>query len=246
MFCTENFAECSSLSFVQVSVADGPCLGIAAVAAICAFSFFFIVGSAGRSGGGSRSPHRGSARSVSAATPASTWTAPPPAWTSDSSDEKNILSTARVADVSRSLDAELEIASVCQPRDLEPSARRGVLEVESVIDDEYHRKCLFDEYLRVTSEERCQGTRAKLTLNIDAGEEDEQALPRTQCYREESSDCVLSQRAESQCLDVAVLQRWKQRSKSLASDAAPGETLCASWPYVDEGWRNACAGHTVA
>ena len=48
--------------------------------------------------------------------------------TSDSSDEKNIISTAGVADVSRSLDAELEIASVCQPRDLEPSARRGVLQ----------------------------------------------------------------------------------------------------------------------
>ena len=45
-----------------------------------------------------------------------------------------------------------------------------MLQDESVIDDEYHRKCPFDEYLRVTSEERCQGTRAKLTLNIDAGE----------------------------------------------------------------------------
>ena len=73
--------------------------------------------------------------------------------TFDSSDEKNIISTAGVADVSRSLDAELEIASVCPPRDLEPSARRGVLQEESVIDARYHRKCPFDEYLRVTPEE---------------------------------------------------------------------------------------------
>ena len=168
--------------------------------------------------------------------------------TSDSSDEEDIVSTARVADVSRSLDAELEIASVCQPRDLEPSARRGVLQVESVIDDEYHRKCPFDEYLRVTREEGCQRTRAKWTLNIDAGEEDEQALPRTQCYREESSDCVLPQRAKSQCLDVSELfcKRWKHMTENLASDAALEEKLCASWPYVDEGWRNACAGHTFA
>ena len=164
---------------------------------------------------------------MSAATPASTWTAPPPAWTSDSSDEKNIISTARVADVSRSLDAELEITSVCQPRDLEPSARRGELEVESVIDDEDHRKCPFDEYLRVTREEGCQRTRAKWTLNIDAGEEDEQALPRTQCYREKSSDCVLPQRTKSQCLDVSELfcKRWKHMTENLASDAALEEKL---------------------
>ena len=58
--------------------------------------------------------------------------------TFDSSDEEDIISTARVADVSRSLDAELEITSVCQPRDLEPSARMGVLQEESVIDARYY------------------------------------------------------------------------------------------------------------
>ena len=92
----------------------------------------------------------------------------------------------------------------------------------SSIDDEYYWKCVVDEHPRVTREEKCQRTPAMWTLNIDAGEEDEQALLRLQCYREDITDYVLSQCAESQCLDVSELFRKKEGSRGPnASRAAP-------------------------